>query len=134
MDKAQALHEFWSSFDIPAFDESTVPEKIWDEELQKEVELKPPYITYAVAEGSLDGIILLSASVWYHGYGWSEISKKVSEIAEKLGSEGFCSVKVDGGYLWMTQGTPFAQRMSDPEDDMIRRYYLNVNAEFLTAY
>lgn len=134
MDKAQALHEFWSSFDIPAFDESTVPEKIWDEELQKEVELKPPYITYAVAEGSLDGIILLSASVWYHGYGWSEISKKVSEIAEKLGSDGFYSVKVDGGYLWMTQGTPFAQRMSDPEDDMIRRYYLNVNAEFLTAY
>ena len=134
MDKAQALHEFWSSFDIPAFDESTVPEKIWDEELQKEVELKPPYITYAVAEGSLDGIILLSASVWYHGYGWGEISRKVSEIAEKLGSDGFYSVKVDGGYLWMTQGTPFAQRMSDPEDDMIRRYILTINAEFLTAY
>ena len=134
MDKAQALHDFWSSFGIPAFDESTVPEKIWDEELQKEVELKPPYITYAVAEGSLDGIILLSASVWYHGYGWSEISKKVSEIAEKLGSDGFYSVKVDGGYLWMTQGTPFAQRMSDPEDDMIRRYILTINAEYLTAY
>lgn len=134
MDKAQALHDFWSSFGIPAFDESTVPEKIWDEELQKEVELKPPYITYAVSESSLDGTILLSASVWYHGYGWSEISRKVAEIAEKLGSDGFYSVKVDGGYLWMTQGTPFAQRMSDPEDDMIRRYILTINAEFLTAY
>ena len=90
MDKAQALHDFWSSFGIPAFDESTVPEKIWDEELQKEVELKPPYITYAVAEGSLDGIILLSASVWYHGYGWSEMLQRV------LWTALFCFLRVFG--------------------------------------
>lgn len=34
----------------------------------------------------------------------------------------------------LKRGSPFAQRMSDPNDDMIRRIYINITAEFLTAY
>lgn len=126
MDKAQTLHHFWSSFDIPAYDEGTLP--------TGDDRPEPPYITYAVAEGSLGGVILLSASVWYRGYSWATISQKVDEIARKLASKGYHIEKLDDGYLWMVQGTPFAQRMVDPDDDTIRRYYLNVTAEYLTSY
>ena len=125
MDKAQALHHFWSSFGIPAYDENTLPT---GDDIPS-----PPYITYAVAEGALGGVILLSASVWYRSTSWVAISQKVAEIGDYLASGGYHIEKLDHGYLWMVQGTPFAQRMSDPEDDMLRRYYLNVKAEYLTA-
>lgn len=126
MDRYQAVHEFWSSFDLPAYDETTVP--------TGEDAPDFPYITYAVSIGALGDYISLSASVWYKGNSWHAISKKVDEIAEKVASRGFYKMELDDGYLWLTQGTPFAQRMSDPEDDQIRRYYLQLDAEFLTAY
>ena len=34
----------------------------------------------------------------------------------------------------LKRGSPFAQRMSDPNDDMIRSIYINITVEFLTAY
>lgn len=126
MDKAQAIHHFWSSFGIPAYDENTIPTGA--------DRPTPPYITYNVVEGAVESVLLLTGSVWYRSTSWVDISKKVDEIAEKLGQNGFHIEEVDGGYMWMVQGSPFAQRMSDPEDDMLRRYYLNVTAEFLTAY
>lgn len=123
MDKAQAIHEFWSSFNIPAYDQSSVPDGA-----------VMPYITYEVSSGSVGAVLTLSASVWYRTSSWVDISRKVAEIGEKLGSEGFYIGEVDGGYMWAVQGDTFAQRMTDPADDMIRRYYLQVSAEFLTAY
>ena len=122
MDKSQAIHKFWSSFSIPAYDENSVPD-----------DAQMPYITYNVVTNSIGNVSLLTASVWYRSTSWFEISKKVDEIAEKLASNGFYSDTLDSGVMWLVQGNPFAQRMSDPEDDMIRRYYLNVSAEFLSA-
>lgn len=126
MDKAQAIHSFWSSFGIPAYDENTIP--------TGENRPNPPYITYNVSTGALEDILLLTASVWYYDTSWVNVTEKVDEIAEKLGRNGFHIIELDEGYLWIVQGSPFAQRMSDPEDDMLRRIYLNVTAEFLTAY
>ena len=122
MDKSQALHSFWSSFGIPAYDENTVPDGA-----------AMPYITYSVTETKLGDTALLTASVWYRGSSWADASQKVDEIARRLASNGFYSAKLDHGRLWMVQGSPFAQRLSDPNDDMIRRYYINVTAEYLTA-
>lgn len=122
IDKSQAIQHFWESFDIPAYDENTVPD-----------DAQMPYITYNVVTNAVGNVTLLTASVWYRSSSWVDISKKVDEIAEKLASNGFYSATLDDGVMWMVQGSPFAQRMSDPEDDMIRRYYLNVTAEFLTA-
>ena len=123
MDKYQAIQDFWSSFDIPAYDVSTVPDDV-----------KPPYITYGVSVGAIDSVLMMIANVWYRDTSWAAISAKVDEIAQALGQNGYHSQKIDGGYLWMTQGGVFAQRVDEPDDDMIRRYYLQVNAEFLTAY
>lgn len=125
MDKAQAIHNFWSGFGIPAYDENTVPTG----------DNAPafPYITYSVSVDSLGNMISLSASVWYRSSSWESVSKKVEEISEFIYNQK-SPIKIDGGYLWIVFGTPFAQRMSDPSDDMIRRIYVSVAAEFLTAY
>lgn len=125
MDKWQAIHNFWNSFEIPAYDENTVN--------TGEESPEPPYITYNALTGAVGQNLSLTASIWYRGYSWEEISQKADEIAEAIGY-GFTLVDVDGGYIYITLGQPFAQRMNDPEDDSIRRVYLILNAEFLTAY
>lgn len=123
MNKEQAIQKLWSSFGIPAYDEQTVPD-----------DAKMPYITYQVATDSIDRVVNLSASIWYRSSSWKDVSNKCDEIARYLAGQGFAKIELDNGYVWFVKGTPFAQRMSDPEDDMIRRIYLNVQAEFLTAY
>lgn len=123
MDKAQALQTFWESFGIPAYEQTTVPESA-----------KMPYITYSVSTDSLDNVVNMSASVWYHSTSWKDISEKTEQIARYIVGMNPPSIKFDGGRLYIAKGNPFAQRMADPNDDMIRRMYLNIQAEYLSAY
>lgn len=121
MDKAQALHSFWSSFGLTAYDEQTVPDGAG-----------LPYITYHAATDSLDNVIPLTASIWYHGTSWTEVTAKAKEVAKRIGEYGYETAAFDGGYLYITKGSPFAQRVSDAEQ--IRRIYINITVEFISAY
>lgn len=121
MDKAQAVHSFWSGFGLTAYDENSVPD-----------EAVAPYITYSISTDSLDGRITSYGSLWYKSTSWAEISRKAEEIAEVIAK--MLPIKIDNGYVWIMKGTPFAQRMSDPSSDLIRRIYINIDVEFLTAY
>lgn len=122
MDKMQALHDFWSSFDLPAYDENTVP-----------ANAPYPRITYEAASDGLGGVLPLSASIWYWSMSWEEISQKAEEIAEYIENIYPPATKVDGGRMYITRETPFAQRMADPEP-FIRRILLSVNVEFFTKF
>ena len=123
MDKFQAIDSFWSGFGLPAYDENTVPTG----------ENKPefPYITYEAAAGSFGDFVAMSASVWYYGSSWEPVTAKLAEIEAALGRGGMM-VPVDDGALWIKRGSPFAQRMSDPNDH-VRRIFINIEAEFITA-
>lgn len=124
MDKAQSIHSFWSGFGLPAYDENTVP--------TGKNAPNMPYITYPVTTDSLGSVVQLSGSLWYRSTSWAEISKKADEISEYIGVGGKV-LKLDSGYVWIVRGQPFAQRMSDNSDEMVRRIYINLQAEFLTA-
>lgn len=120
MNKSQALNNFWSGFSIPAFDSATVPDG-----------QALPYITYETAESTIGDPTTLTASIWYRSKSWEEISQKADEISRAIGYGGKL-VEYDGGRLWLTRGTPFIQRMADP-DDSIRRIVLLITAEYLSA-
>ena len=119
MDKAQALYNFWASFQLPAYDEQTVPD-----------EAQLPYITYETITDSLGNQLPLTASLWYRSKSWQDITKKAQEIASYIG-EGGVNLGYTGGSLWITRGSSFAQRIADPNDDGVRRIHININAEFL---
>lgn len=121
MDKAQAVHDFWSKFGIPAYDENSVPD-----------EAQMPYITYNVATDNFDKMLQLNASIWYRSTSWEAISKKADQISKFIGY-GYSLQKIDDGYLRIVRGQPFAQRMNDPEDAMVRRMFIILEAEFMTA-
>lgn len=119
MNKAQAIHSFWSSFGIPAYEQTTV-----DHESAGNF-----YITYEVVTDSLDHPVYMSASIWQkNSTSWKDVSLKAEEISEAL--EKVKSIPLDKGFLFITRGQPFAQRMAD-EDETIRRIYINIIAEFL---
>lgn len=118
-DKWQAINEFWNSFGLTAYDELSVPD---DAEM--------PYITYSASVSNFENPIPISASVYYRSTSWVAISHKADEISAAIGS--YYLQKIDGGYMFIDRGSPFAQRMSDPNDDMMKRIYISLMVEFFT--
>lgn len=121
MDKAQAINAFWNSFDLPAYDEYTVPQNI-----------ALPYITYEVNTAELDEPVILTANLWYRDSGWKAITEKTEEIAEYI--KRMTPIKVENGRVFISKGDPFAQRLDEPDDSTIRRMLLYIYVEFLTNY
>ena len=121
MTKAAAIYQFWSSFGLTAYEENTVP-----------TDAAFPYITYQLVTDSFDREIPLTASIWYRSESWAEINAKTEEISQKI-SRGGKIISCDGGAIWLKRGQPFAQNMGDESDNLIKRKYLNITAEFMTA-
>lgn len=125
MTKASALYNFFSSFDIDAYEETLVP--TGDEAP------KFPYLTYQLITDSFDNEVLIPVSLWYRSEAsLLALNTKTEEISQRIGRGGVF-LDCDGGKIWIKRGSPFAQTMSDPEDNTIRRKYINITAEFLTA-
>lgn len=121
MTKAAAIYQFWSGFGLTAYEENTVP-----------TDADFPYITYQLVTDSFDREIPLTASIWYRSESWTGINAKTEEISQKI-SRGGKIISCDGGAIWLKRGQPFAQNMGDESDDLIKRKYLNITAEFMTA-
>lgn len=121
MDKAQAIHNFWSGFGWPAYDEGTVPD-----------DATFPRITYNVATDELGRSLAMYASLWDRGASWSAVSQKADEISATITNLLPPAIPFDGGRVYITKGAPFTQRMTD-EDDMVRRIYINITVEFFAA-
>lgn len=119
MNKIQTLHAFWSSFGLKAYDETSVPDNA-----------QLPYITYEVSSDDLGNQLYQNASLWYRSTSWAEITEKEQEIADFI-TRGGRMLAYDGGAIWIQKANPWAQRMGEPNDDMIRRIILSLAVEFL---
>lgn len=116
----KALHQFFNSFGIPAFPETAVPDK-----------QEMPYITYSFATAGFDDLpVGLVANIWYKTESEAVPTAKGMEIINTIGRGG-CTVEVDGGYIWLTTGSPALRAVPD-EDNSIKRRALNITAEYFT--
>lgn len=120
MNKAAAIHQFWSGFGLTAYEENTVPS-----------DAVFPYITYQLVTDAFDNDVPMTASLWYRGESWTAINAKTEEISKKIGASGK-KIAVDGGGIWIKRGQPFAQNMGDESDDLIKRKYINISIVFIT--
>lgn len=121
MTKAAAIYQFWSGFGLAAYEENTVP-----------TDAAFPYITYQLVTDSFDHEVPVTASLWYRSESWTGINAKTEEISQEI-SRGGKIIPCDGGAIWLKRGQPFAQNMGDESDNLIKRKYLNITAEFMTA-
>ena len=121
MTKAAAIYQFWSGFGLTAYEENTVP-----------TDAAFPYITYQLVTDNFDREIPLTASLWYRSESWAAINEKTEEVSREI-SRGGKIIPCDGGAIWFKRGQPFAQNMGDESDNLIKRKYLNIAVEFMTA-
>lgn len=121
MTKNQALYGFFSSFDIPAYLESSVP-----------ADAVFPYITYALTTSTFTQETPTNIVTNVFCRETEAAANEISEaISEAIGLGGKL-IACDDGYVWLQRGNPFCQSMSDPVDDKIQRRYLNITAYFFT--
>jgi hypothetical protein len=120
MTKEQAYHAFLASFGWPVYDENTVPD-----------DASLPRITYNFADAEFDAPVAMPISVWDRSTSWASVTAMKDRIynAIRLGGK---IIRFDGGYIWVKRGQPFSQRMAD-ENDSIRRIYIVLEVEYLTA-
>lgn len=129
MDKAQALHSFWSSFGLLAVDEQSA----YDENTMEQLGNPTKYLTYETTVDYLDAPDALGADLWYKSTSWAEISQKAEAIGAYIGLGGRV-IRYEGGGLWITRGTPFSFRAEEESgNDSFRRIHININAEYLSA-
>ena len=124
MTKAAAIYKFWSSFGLTAYEENAVP--------TGDDAPKFPYITYQLVTDFFGNEVLMTGSLWYRSTSWAQANAKAEEISRYIGIGGTI-FKCDGGRVWIKRGTPFAQRMGDETDSLIKIIYINITAEFFTV-
>ena len=120
MDRWEAIHSFWASFAIPAYEENSVP---------NQNDTIFPYITYEAATAGFDGDVFGTASVWSRSSSWLAADTIANTVYDRL-KDGGVTIPYDGGMIWLTADTPFAQSMGDPDDDRIKRKRLAVVYHF----
>lgn len=135
MNKQQAYNSFWSGFGVLAFEENSVPDDDVIAEMVKDglAASKYPYITYQVLIDDIDGSIYPSASIFDKATSWERSDLLCNLISERIQNMG--TIPLDnGGRMFITKGSPFAQHMFEDGDISIKRILLNLGVEFFTEY
>ena len=117
-----AIYAFLSSFAIPAYASSSVPDQA-----------AFPYITYDLVLGEWgQPEVNMPVNVWYRTDSEALPNAKVREIGERIGMGGVL-LHCDGGYIWLKKGSPWAQAVRvEGEDEKVKRRYVNINIEYMT--
>lgn len=118
-----AVYTFLSSFGIPAYAASSVPDQATF-----------PYLTYDLVLGEWgQPEVNMPVNVWYRTESEAQPNAKVREIGERIGMGGVL-LHCDGGVLWVKKGSPWAQAVTvEGEDEKVKRRYVNINIEYLIA-
>lgn len=124
MNRFEAIHEFFSSFGIPAYEEHSVP--VWLDDAQTE-ENRPPYITYEPADGDFfGGAVFITANVWDCSDSWKFVNEKSAEIGNAIGR--FARLVCEDGVICVTKGSPFSQPFAEGN---YKRRVLNIVLHFM---
>ena len=121
MTKPEVLYKFLSGFGLAAYPDTSVP-----------TDAVFPYLTYSPSFDSVDTQVSIPVNLWYRTEEELAPTLKAQEISDVIGRGGTV-LPCDGGYLWIKRGFPWCQNMSDESNTNIKRRYINLVVEYLTA-
>jgi hypothetical protein len=119
-----AIYSFFNSFGLEAFPASSVP--------TGSDAPNYPYITYEAPIDSSMSKVTVVADVWYRSPSWAGVNGMVTLISQTVGDS--YRIECDNGGMIVRKGTPFAQPLNDPEDNMIKRKHLIFEFTYVTTY
>lgn len=118
MTREARLHEFFSSFGIKAYPNTSVPEVT-----------EFPWLVYEIPGGYWgDAPVSGQIRLWYHTASESIPNEKVRQIAEAIGLGGKL-LGYDGGAVWITRGQPWVNNIPDEADASTKCKALNLMLE-----
>lgn len=119
--KAAALHEFFSSFGLTAYVNTSVPDDVTF-----------PYLTYEFISGAFnDTPASITVNLWFFTESEAIPNRKAEEISRVIGQSGKL-ISCDDGLIWIKRGSPFCQSLTDDTDPGIKRRYMNITLEYFT--
>ena len=107
---AMSLKEFFSSFDIPAYAENSVPDAV-----------TLPYITYPLIEPSWNEQAMTHCQIWYQQKHLGELLAKTDQVLGAI-QEGI-TLENDSGYVVLYPAEPNVQTLTDEDS---QRAYINL--------
>lgn len=115
------MHQFWSSFGVPAFINNNVPPL---DDNGNEIEM--PYITYSTTYSDWGTEDLNQITVWTRSDSFKPLGDICSKIHDAIPTGGRALIFPDGsGCVLVMRGTPFMQTLpTEPPD--IKAEYINV--------
>ena len=121
MTKEQTLYQFFNSFGIVGYRNTSVPDDVIF-----------PYLTYDVPISSFEeDPVSITANLYYYTENEAIPDAKAEEIRLAIGFGGKL-LKCDCGYIWLKLGSPWCQSLVDDTNATIKRRYMNITAEYLT--
>ena len=122
-----AVYQWMSSFGIPAYAHTSVPDEGSDDWRGF------PYLTYQLVVGDWGGgEVNIPVKLWFRTESEAVPNAKVRQMRDALRFGGV-QLPCDGGTVWLKQGSPWAQSVREEGDDEIKGRYVNVNAEYLLS-
>lgn len=122
MRKDKALYNWFQQFDIPFYPTTALPPA-------KEITF--PYGTYEPIFGRSGDTTNISVNLYYLTESEATPNAKADEIGDAIGMGGVI-VECDEGAMWIRTGSPFSQGLLDPDNQNIKRRYIQISIEFLT--
>ena len=121
MTKEQALHQFFNSFGIIGYRNTSVPDDVIF-----------PYLTYDTPISAWDeDPVSITLNLYYYTDSEATPDAKAEEIRNAIGMRG-ALLNCDGGCIWLKWGIPWCQSFVDDTNATIKRRYINITADYLT--
>ena len=121
MTKEQALYQFFNSFGIVGYRNTSVPDDVIF-----------PYLTYDAPISSFEeDPVSITLNLYYYTDSEATPDAKAEEIRQRIGMSGVL-LNCDGGAIWLKWGVPWCQSLVDDTNRNIKRRYINITAEYLT--
>lgn len=121
MTKEQALYQFFNSFDITGYRNTSVPDDVIF-----------PYLTYDVPVSSFEeDPVSITVNLYYYTDSEADPDAKAEAIRKAVGMGGKL-LKCGDGAIWLKWGSPWCQSLVDDTNRNIKRRYINITAEYLT--
>ena len=123
-----AIYQFLSSFGMPAYTASSVPD-------QDSPEWQGfPYMTYEPVQPDYFAQANMPVNIWYKGDSERPLNAKVREIGEVIPPRAKVPFACDGGGILISRGSPWAQGVTIPEESVdIKRRLLNITIEYAVS-
>lgn len=122
MTKAAALHQFFSSFGIPAYEATSVLNE------SGEPDVTFPYLTYELTLGAFEETTFPTVNLWYRSTSNVAINAKAQEIMDRC--HNGAPITFDGGGAMIYCGN--WQALSDEVDRFIKRRYSNFTIQWVS--